>query len=310
VLSNSPAGNCSKCQAGSFSESPASPNCTSCAKGKFQAHDGESLCHACPPDSDTSTMARTSHCDCVCNSGFRWRSDLNLSRHSRYCPVATNSAPCMRYCLMTEQNDYRLDPTSSAVMTYPILHDTAHLTCKVGRRLAAIAGCQKTMQVRCGGANGWNVKLSEACEPITCPFVASDPNVLPAVADVFFNTSLQVTCREGFKLASFNQGKPFCDESCTMQNSNVSCIPRSCRYNLTKVKGLLDVTNSLPNTLYATFLNDILTTTYPNSISLKCKRRFISTQTCTQDFSPQCQANSTFDMQSRPCVPAKCKSPI
>ena len=67
VLSNSPAGNCSKCQAGSFSESPASPNCTSCAKGKFQAHDGESLCHACPPDSDTSTMARTSHCDCVCN---------------------------------------------------------------------------------------------------------------------------------------------------------------------------------------------------------------------------------------------------
>ena len=93
-------------------------------------------------------------------------------------------------------------------------------------------------------------------------------------------------------------------------NSNVSCIPRSCRYNLTKVKGLLDVPNSLPNTLNATFLNDILTTTYPNSISLKCKRRFISTQTCTQDFSPQCQANSTFDMQSRPCVPAKCKSPI
>jgi hypothetical protein len=302
-LSNAAEGECAACSPGYYSLSD-STYCLSCPINTYQGNSASSSCSACPPNSKTASTNTTDHCACKCNAGFRWSADVNASGNPQYCQHgATERDPCKPYCPMAGGNFYTLSPVSNDFKNYPIETQSVHLMCKAGFRLDDPddpMGCKKTKQITCSGMGAWNKKPEQACKPVTCPFRSPDVNSMPVKLEVGYGEEVNVTCNAGYVLSRpSHQRMPYCDDTCTVQLNNLTCVAKTCNY-IISYPSSIDLTGVHPNNL---------TATYPNQIGLACKEGFISTQNCMKDFRPACQASGTFSVQETPCMIAKCAPP-
>ena len=302
-LSHNVNGNCSACDPGHYSDVFDSVQCTPCAQDTYQETRGQSTCHPCPSFSSTAITGSADHCDCKCNTslGYRWEDDVNATGNRSYCPLATlTDFRCVKSCPMDPGDKFSLSPVSDDFLAYPILGALAHLTCKVGNRIASQDGCQKTMQLQCGTGGTWSQDVDDVCTPLSCRFINPDENALPAIADVPYPNVVDLQCKEGYEIANPSQPKPRCQDDCQMHFMNFSCLPKTCTYS---------VSNTSQVDLQGVHFKN-LTTQFPKSISLACKHGFVSSETCVRFFTPECLSDANFSLQVEPCIVPKCGRPM